>query len=38
MRRRRANRKYDKKVFSATASHVNKKNLMSNPNRGGYRL
>ena len=38
MRRRRANKRVDRKVFSATASPVNGKNLTGGPMRGGYRF
>jgi len=38
MLRKRANKRYDRKVFSSTASLVHKKNLMLNPMRGGIRL
>lgn len=38
MRRRRAKRGLDKRIFSKTASNTNRKNLMASPMRGGFRL
>lgn len=38
MQRKRANKRYDKKVFSATAQRVHKKNFSAAPTRGGIRL
>lgn len=40
MRRRRAKKRYDKKMFSktASASGVHKKNYASAPMRGGWRI
>ena len=38
MRRKRANKRYDKRVFSSTAAKVHGKNLMGSPMRGGIRL
>lgn len=37
MFRKKAKKKYDRKVFAAT-SGTHKKNLVTNPMRGGYRL
>lgn len=37
-RRKRLHPKKSKKLFSATASKTNYKNLMATPMRGGYRL
>lgn len=38
MYRKRANKVYDKKVFSHTAAKVHPKNTIKPPTRGGYRL
>lgn len=38
MRRKRASRRYDRKVFSSTAARVHPKNLKLSPMRGGYRI
>lgn len=38
MRRRRANKRYDRKMFSRTASKVNGRNMSGSPMRGGYRF
>ena len=38
MHRKGASKSYDRKVFSATADRVHKKNLQSVPMRGGFRL
>ena len=38
MQRKRANKRYDRKVFSATADRVHPKNVQRPPMRGGYRL
>lgn len=37
-RRRRAHPSSDRRIFTATADRVHKKNLRVNPMRGGYRL
>ena len=36
--RKRANKRYDRKMFSHTASRTNKRNVQRPPMRGGYRL
>lgn len=38
MFRKRANKRYDRKVFSRTAGRIHKKNLIAMPMRGGFRL
>lgn len=38
MKRKRANKRYDRRVFSATAGRVHRKNIQSSPMRGGIRL
>lgn len=38
MKRYKANKNKDRKIFSATAAHVNGRNMSSNPMRGGYRF
>lgn len=38
MRRKRANKRYDRKLFSRTASRTNSRNVSASPMRGGYRL
>jgi len=38
MRRYRANKRRDKRIFSRTASRTNTRNLAVSPMRGGYRL
>ena len=38
MKRRRMSRKGSKRLFSKTANRTHKKNIMSGPMRGGYRL
>lgn len=36
--RKRANKRYDRKVFTSTAARTNKRNVNRPPMRGGYRL
>lgn len=36
--RKRANKKYDRKMFSRTANRIHKKNLIALPMRGGFRI
>ena len=36
--RRRANKRTDRKYFSKTAAHVNKRDVNTNPMRGGFRM
>ena len=38
MKRRKISRKGSKKLFTATASRTNRKNLRSVPMRGGFRI
>ena len=38
MKRRKMSRKGSKKLFSATASKTNRKNLRAVPMRGGFRI
>jgi hypothetical protein len=38
MRRHKMSNRHSKKLFSKTASRTHKKNLSSNPMRGGIRL
>lgn len=38
MFRKRAKKRFDKKIFSRTALNIKRKNLIANPMRGGFRL
>lgn len=38
MRRRRAIKHIDRRIFSHTARKVHRKNLIPNPMRGGFRI